>query len=269
MRVLIIQGSPRNVKNESGKDSKTLKLARYLMQLQLNNVELDLIDLSIKNDGIIVQPEKGLYSSAKTLPTWPDTQYGPLSQNPEIKDYFWEHDVYNRLTKADRILIMSPVHWWGPSSQLKAFFDRLINANGTMTLELAKKFYGKNLGSVELAATVEQQLDTSKVLKNHLAGKVAAFFSQGDDGADDYTKEPLPASAEIYKDFLSQPSEASIIPLVLQLAYSGVEVPTALIRGYVRGKGIAYSKNDATFTEKDELYAKVKQLLLDLISYKI
>ncbi len=42
----------------------------------------------------------------------------------------WNLNLYARLDLADAWAIIGPVNWYGPTSNLKLFFDRLVCMNG-------------------------------------------------------------------------------------------------------------------------------------------
>ena len=45
-------------------------------------------------------------------------------------DLLWDLDLYSRLDLADAWAIIGPVNWYGPTSNLKLLFDRLVCASG-------------------------------------------------------------------------------------------------------------------------------------------
>ena len=52
----------------------------------------------------------------------------PRSENQP--DLMWDLDLYGRLARADAWAIIGPVNWYGPSTNLKLMFDRLVCMNG-------------------------------------------------------------------------------------------------------------------------------------------
>jgi multimeric flavodoxin WrbA len=42
----------------------------------------------------------------------------------------WNLDLYGRLARADAWAVIGPINWYGPSSNIKAMFDRRICING-------------------------------------------------------------------------------------------------------------------------------------------
>src|SRR5258707_4893511 len=90
----------------------------------------------------------------------------------------WELDMYGRHDLADAWAIIGPVNWYGPSTNLKAMFDRLVCMNGgNPRPDLIDK---KN---VLKAQALERSSLWRKISRNHLSGRTAAFFCYGDGGA--------------------------------------------------------------------------------------
>ena len=176
-----------------------------------------------------------------------------------------EKDVYKKLEKADGFVVFTPVHWYGPSSQVKALFDRLVCTNLTLTREDAEKIYGKDIKDPKKTIEAEQSGKYKDLLKNHYEGKVAAFFIHGDDGANDYSNRRKPLSMADMKnqDYIS-PKEA-IMPIVNQCRYSGIFVPENCIEGVVFGYGEKYSQNNID-VRKSELTDKAINLVKNLVS---
>ena len=50
--------------------------------------------------------------------------------NKKEPDLMWKLDVYARLDMADAWVIIGPINWYAPSSNLKLMFDRLVCMNG-------------------------------------------------------------------------------------------------------------------------------------------
>ncbi len=49
------------------------------------------------------------------------------------------NDLYPHILAADTIVLGTPIYWWGPSAQMKAFFDRWYALNGDKRTQLAGK----------------------------------------------------------------------------------------------------------------------------------
>ena len=67
-------------------------------------------------------------SSSMALCVWPCNCYGPQSENQP--DLMWNIDLYGRLARADAWAVIGPVNWYGPPSNVKLMFDRLVCMNG-------------------------------------------------------------------------------------------------------------------------------------------
>jgi multimeric flavodoxin WrbA len=175
-----------------------------------------------------------------------------------------EKDVYKKMEEADGFVVFTPVHWSGPSSQVKALFDRLVCVNLTLSVEDAKKIYGKDVKDPKKTIAAEQSGKYRDLLKNHYEGKVGAFFVHGDDGADDYVGRRMPLAMADSKpqDYIS-PKE-SIMPIVNQCRYSGIFVPENCIEGSVFGYKEKYSQNNIDFRKSDLLDKSIK-LIKNLI----
>ncbi len=179
-------------------------------------------------------------------------------------DLMSEEDVYKKMEEADGFVVFTPVHWSGPSSQVKALFDRLVCVNLTLSVEDAKKIYGKDVKDPKKTIAAEQSGKYRDLLKNHYEGKVGAFFVHGDDGADDYVGRRMPLAMADSKpqDYIS-PKE-SIMPIVNQCRYSGIFVPENCIEGSVFGYKEKYSQNNIDFRKSDLLDKSIK-LIKNLI----
>jgi len=85
-----------------------------------------------------------------------------------------------RLARADAWAIIGPVNWYGPSSNLKAMFDRLVCMNGgNPRPDLIDKKDTLKAQALERSPLWQQ------ISKNHLSGRTAASFCYGDDGANE------------------------------------------------------------------------------------
>ena len=179
-------------------------------------------------------------------------------------DLMSEEDVYKKMEEADGFIVFTPVYWSGPSSQVKALFDRLVCVSLTLSVEDAKKIYGKDIKDPKKTIAAEQSGKYRDLLKNHYEGKVGAFFIHGDDGADDYVGRRMPLAMADSKpqDYIS-PKEA-IMPIVNQCRYSGIFVPENCIEGNVFGYKEKYSQNNIDVRKSDLLEKSIK-LIKNLI----
>jgi len=258
MRIMIIQAGTRNKDSCPGIDAKTKVIAEALVKVTPKTVDLDVLDLSITDDPKRrIQPCKGCIGTAGGFHCqWQCSCYGPNSGGEKLPDIMHDEHVYDRLLKADGIYIMTPVHWWSVTTSLKAFFDRLVCASGTITKEDAIKLTDNDFKNPEKTKALESSGKYRHLKKNHLENKIAAFFVHGDDGANDYTYMPdaAPMRLEDKEYFHSDPRDA-IEPIVKQLKYSGIFVPESLIFSMSRNVGHNYGDNDKTF-ELDKKFIK-------------
>jgi len=263
VNIVAFQGSPRTKESCSGGDSKTGFLLNKAIQELTNDVKVTLIDLKVMDTDPQVRPCKGCIGTSNGFHC-----HYPCScfdKNDGTNDLMHEKNVYEKLEKADGFVVFTPVHWYGPSSQVKALFDRLVCTNLTLTREDAEKIYGKDIKDPKKTIEAEQSGKYKDLLKNHYEGKVAAFFIHGDDGANDYSNRRKPLSMADMKnqDYIS-PKEA-IMPIVNQCRYSGIFVPENCIEGVVFGYGEKYSQNNID-VRKSELTDKAINLVKNLVS---
>ena len=129
----------------------------------------------------------------------------------------YEADIYDKLEQCDGFIVVSPIHWYSVSTQVKAMFDRLVCANQTITKEEALEIFGKgNIKNSELTGKVEITNQHKDKLRNHLEGKWAAFYVHGDNGANDYNGNPPDIGDRVWD------VKNSVMPLVYQCRYSEI-----------------------------------------------
>src|SRR5918996_726266 len=99
----------------------------------------------------------------------------------------WKLDLYSRLDLADAWAIIAPVNWYGPPSNVKLMFDRLVCMNGGNPREdlIDHK-------DPEKAVALEHSPRWAELSHNHLAGRTAAFFCYGDAGANELGPDGRP-----------------------------------------------------------------------------
>ena len=263
IKIVAIQGSPRTKKSCSGGDSKTALLLNKALKQLPKDVKFSLLDLSVENDKPQVRPCKGCIGTANGFQChYPCSCF---SKDDGTDDFMYQEDVYKKLQEADGFVTFTPVHWFGPSSQVKALFDRLVCINLTLSVEDAKDIMGKEFKNPKVTTETELTGKYRNLLKNHYEGKVAAFFIQGDDGANDYVNRRIPLSMINYdKDGYLSPTDA-IKPLVQQLKYSGIFVPDNCIEGTVFGYKKPYAQNDIDAKDSKQLADKAITLVNNLI----
>ena len=175
-------------------------------------------------------------------------------------DLMYEEDIYNKLEECSGFIVVSPIHWYSVSSQVKAMFDRLVCANQTITKEQAIQFFGEgNIKKAELTGQAELEGDYKGYLKNHLEGKLAAFFVHGDDGANDYDGN------QPYTGDLSWDVRNSVMPLVYQCRYSGINSPDDLVEAFYINKGLDYF--EANLQPNKEMFDRADSLMDRMLTH--
>jgi multimeric flavodoxin WrbA len=260
--ILIFQGSPRKEESCANQTSKSEKLVKYIYDKWSPFANIEVIDLSIGD--ITIQPCKGCVSTSNGMHChWKCTCY---SLNSKTKlDLMYEAFIYDKLEKCDGFLVVSPIHWYSVSSQVKAMFDRLVCANQTITKEQALEIFGKgNTKNSKLTGRAELSNKYRHLLKNHLEGKWASFIVHGDDGANDYEGQTPPYSNDVMWNI-----QNSVMPLVYQCRYSGMNCPDDLVESIYINKGMAYYQaNKSPLDELQVIGDRVFEKLLDYLKYK-
>jgi len=189
-------------------------------------------------------------------------------KNDKKPDLLSDLDVYSKLKECDAFVIFSPIHWHSLSSQIKTLFDRLVCINQTLTVDDAKKIMGDgNLKNSEITGKFARSGKFDGMLRNHLEGKVAAFYAQGDNGADDYEGKELPESYDVLDDGFGNNPKNVVMPFVMQLKYSGVFVPDELIEAFYTNEGINYNVANKNFNKTPEFIERADNLMDNLLTY--
>lgn len=258
-KIVIIQGSPREVNSCANMISKSQKVVEKLIEEYSLFVDFELIDLSInQSKKAIVQPCKGCVSTGGGLHcTFPCSCY--FKGDSKSPDLMHNEEVYTKLLNCDGFMVISPIHWFSLTSQVKAFFDRLVCANLTITTEESIGIFGKgNTKRSNLTGPAFKSGKFNDKMKNHLEGKFASFLIHGDNGASDYSDGKYPKSFNAKKDDID--IEDIVKPFVIQCKYSGINVPNNLIKSIYINEGEDYYS--ANF-EKDN--DKLLEIAKDLI----
>ena len=143
INIVVFQGSPRTKASCSGGDSKTSFLMKQALADLDKDVKITVIDLKVMDTDPQIRPCKGCIGTSNGFHChYPCSCY---DKNDGTNDLMHEADIYKKLEKADGFAVFTPVHWYGPSSQVKALFDRLVCINLTLTRDDAKKIYGKDI----------------------------------------------------------------------------------------------------------------------------
>jgi hypothetical protein len=242
-RVLLISGSQRRQYNCPGVDSKSRMLMLRMADRLPAEWEIDLEDLGNVYGRARIQSCNACVSTSMALCVWPCNCY--TKGDDAEPDLMWDLDLYARLDLADAWAFIGPVNWYGPPSNLKLLFDRLVCASGGNPDETLIDH--KN---PEKAMRLEHSPEWADLSVNHLEGRTAAFFCYGDGGANEVDddgrpkklrhKAWFPADEEPFRD-----DRDAYAPLVWQCRYSGVEVPDALWRYAESGAGVPYADNQA------------------------
>lgn len=185
-------------------------------------------------------------------------------------DFMSDFDVYKRLERADAFIVFSPINWWNVPTQVKAFFDRLVCASLTITSKQAVEILGSdNIKNTVKTKKFSQTEEFKKLAKNHLEGKVAAFYIHGDDGADDYKDIDVPESMLKYNIGRFNEPKNAIMPIVWQCRYMGIDSPEELIESFYMNENISYSQaNDKLKEGKlDFAIKKARKLIEDTFVY--
>jgi hypothetical protein len=249
-RILIISGSNRRQYNCPGVDSKSRMLMLRMAELLPDSWEIDYEDLGNVYARARIQSCNACVSTSMALCVWPCNCY---KKNDKAEpDLMWDLDLYARLDMADAWAFIGPVNWYGPSSNLKLMFDRMVCMNGGNPDE--KTIRHKD---PELAMKLEHTPEWKEISLNHLEGRTAAFFCDGDLGGDemDESGRPKLLSHKEYFDPAREPfsnEREAYAPLVWQCRYGGIEVPDELWKYECFGKGRSYSEAQAEHMAADK-----------------
>lgn len=243
LRVLLLAGSNRRQFCCPAADSKARTLMFRLADRLPEEWEIDVEDLGNVWNREQIRTCNACVSTSQALCVWPCNCYE--KGNQAAPDLMWNLDLYARLDLADAWAIIGPVNWYGPSSNLKAMFDRLVCMNGGNPKE---ELIGHK--DPTLAIALEKTAEWAELSQNHLGGRTAAFFSYGDGGGDEIDSAGRPKllkhpqwfqpESEPFKDMRD-----AYACLVWQCRYGDIEVPDALWKYIDFGKGKPYSEAQA------------------------
>jgi len=258
-KIVIFNGSPRKLKSCSNQTSKSQKLVEWVIEKFLPFVDFDVIDLSVGK--VNIQPCKGCVSTSNGFHChFPCSCY--VKGSKVQTDLMYEADIYKKLEECDAFIVVSPIHWYSVSTQVKAMFDRLVCANQTITQEQAVQIFGSgNAKKAELTGKAEIYGQYKHLLKNHLEGKWAAFYVHGDDGANDYDGNQPDTGDRMWdvKD--------SVMPLVYQCRYSGIKCPDDLVEAFYINQGKPYYQANLDMDTEVEFFSKINNLVEKLLKY--
>lgn len=260
--IVIIIGSPRSSNCCADEKSKTHKIAEKIQKEFSKDLNFEIIDLSVKCDGINVQPCKGCTSTSAFHCHWPCDCF---SKQSDPKDLMHHQDVYKKLEKCDGFFVLTPINWSFCSSVVKSFFDRLVCASLSITDKQAKEIFGESdVKNSKKTTLAEKSGKYNKMLKNHLEGKIAGFFAQGNNGGSDYLEfaknkikslPVIPQSMIEYEKKHGKEDVSKLLdPLVRQCVYCGIRVPDNCVKIETYGFGVSYSEVNDLFKKEQKLY---------------
>ncbi len=242
-RVLLIAGSSRRQYNCPGVDGKARTLMQRMADRLAERFEVDVEDLANVYGRERIQSCNACVSTSMALCVWPCNCY--RKDDDAEPDLMWNLDLYARLDLADAWAFIAPINWYGPPSNLKLMFDRLVCMNGGNPRE---DLIGHK--DVQKALKLERTEKWKQLSRNHLEGRTAAFFVYGDLGADELDEDGRPKKL-LHKHWFDPDAEPfdderdALAPIVWQCRYSGIEVPDALWRYQLIGQGRPYSDSQA------------------------
>lgn len=267
-KVVLVVGSARSPDCCPNEKSKTHKIADRIRDDFSDSVSFEVVDLSVKCDGVNVQPCKGCTSTSSMHCHFPCDCYG---KDSDPKDLMHQQDVYKKLEECDGFFVLTPINWSSCSSVVKSFFDRLVCASLTMTSEQAVDTFGEeNIKDSKKTREAEKSGKYTGLLKNHLEGKVAGFFAQGNDGGADYREfaqkkikslPVIPQSMIEYEKTHGKEDVSKLMdPLVRQCVYSGIRVPEGCVKVETYGFGVSYSEVNDLFEKEKGLYDSAREV---------
>ncbi|OGQ22984.1 MAG: hypothetical protein A3I05_07120 [Deltaproteobacteria bacterium RIFCSPLOWO2_02_FULL_44_10] len=240
-RVLLMAGSARREDNCPAANSKSRALMLRMAERLPKEWEVDTEDLGNSSERTRIQSCNACVSTSMALCVWPCNCYEKNSKKEP--DLLWDLDLYARLDMADAWAFIAPLNWYGPTTNLKLLFDRLVCMNGGNPREdiIDHK-------DAELAKKLEHDPQWKTLSVNHLEGRTAAFFCYGDGGGDEIDEAGSPKLLR-HKHYFDPQKEPFVdprqayAPLVWQCRYSGIEVPDDLWTYLEFGRGKKYSEN--------------------------
>jgi multimeric flavodoxin WrbA len=273
-KVVLVVGSARSPDCCPDEKSKTHKIAEHIVKSFEGKISFDTIDLSVKCDGINVQPCKGCVSTSSFHCHWPCDCY---SKDSDPKDLMHQENVYEKLEKCDGFFVLTPINWSSCTSVVKSFFDRIVCASLTVTTKEAVQILGKDsIKDRTKTRKIEKEGLHCNLLNNHLKGKYAGFFAHGNGGGSDYLEfakkknSNLPVIPESLVDYEKKHGKENINklldPIVRQCVYSGIFVPYDCVRVVTYGFGISYSEVNDMFKKDEELNKSAEEVFDNFIS---
>ena len=250
LRVLVVAGSQRRHNSCPGLDSKARALMLRMAAALPAAWQIDTEDLGNQHGKPKIQACNACVSSSMALCVYPCNCYGPRSTTQP--DLMWDLDLYGRLARADAWAFIGPTNWYGPTTNFKLMFDRLVcAAGGNPRPDLIDK------KDTLKAQALERSPQWKRLTKNHLEGRTAAFFTYCDGGADEMAEDGRPklVANKAWFDPKKEPyadERLAYQGLVWQCRYSGIEVPDDLwkVGTFGEGKPYADDQTDDMMSEK-------------------
>lgn len=128
--ILIVNASPRSEHSCPAEMSKSWRLVEHARTAcEEEGASVEVLDLSRTTSeyGRHIHPCKSCFSTAAALCHWPCSCY-PNHSLGQVQD--WMAEIYPMWVRAHGVLLVSPVHWYSPTSPLKLMMDRLVCADG-------------------------------------------------------------------------------------------------------------------------------------------
>ncbi len=255
LRVLVIAGSQRRHNSCPGLDSKARALMLRMAAALPAAWQIDTEDLGNQHGKPKIQACNACVSSSMALCVYPCNCYGPRSETQP--DLMWDLDLYGRLARADAWAFIGPTNWYGPTTNFKLMFDRLVcAAGGNPRPDLIDK------KDTLKAQTLERSPQWKRLTRNHLEGRTAGFFTYCDGGANEMGEDGRPrlVKEKAWFDPKKEPYQDERLAyqgLVWQCRYSGIEVPDDLWTAGAFGEGKPYAddQTDDMMAEKAGLAA--------------
>ena len=243
LRVLVVAGSQRRHNSCPGLDSKARALMLRMAAALPGAWQIDTEDLGNQHGKPKIQACNACVSSSMALCVWPCNCYGPRSETQP--DLMWDLDLYGRLARADAWAFIGPTNWYGPTSNFKLMFDRLVcAAGGNPRPDLIDK------KDTLKAQALERSPQWKRLTRNHLEGRTAGFFTYCDGGANEMAEDGRPklVKEKAWFDPKKEPyadERLAYQGLVWQCRYSGIEVPDDLWKVATFGEGKPYADDQA------------------------
>lgn len=266
-KVVLVVGSARSPGCCPDEKSKTHKIAEFIRKEFADRVSFEVVDLSVKCDGVNVQPCKGCVSTSSFHCHWPCSCF---SKKSDPKDLMHQEDVYRKLEECDGFFVLTPINWSSCSSVVKSFFDRLVCASLTVTAEEAEEILDGDIKDSKKTRALERDGKFNGMLRNHLEGKGAGFFAHGNEGGADYMqfakdkKKMLPILPDSLVEYEARHGKEDVSrllePLVRQCVYSGVRVDDSCVRVSTYGFGVSYGEANDEFDRDASLKEEASEV---------